>query len=115
MHSQQLFMLMTSTSSLNSNLTNLTIKKIRINKDNSYTIPKATYGGLIILGLTQSYGGTAVLVRTSGTGVWTSNLDGGAPWTDARLSFSKNEGDLIISTPQYSNYSEYLIMYYFVE
>ena len=93
---------------------NLTIKKIRINKDNPYTIPKATYGGLIILGLTQGYGGTAVLVRTSDASVWISNLDGGASWTDTRLSFVKNEGNLIISAPQYSNYSEYLIMYYFV-
>lgn len=66
------------------------------------------------MGLTQGYGGTAVLVKTSGTGVWISNLDGGAPWTDARLLFSKNEGNLIISTSQFSNYSEYLIMYYFV-
>lgn len=92
---------------------NLTTKKIKVNNKNPYTIHNATYGGLIILGLTQGYGGTAVLVRTSDTAVWISNLDGGAPWTDARLSFSKNEGDLVISTPQYSNYSEYLIMYYF--
>lgn len=103
-----------SINSLNSSLVNLTTKKIKVNNKNPYTIPNATYGGLIILGLTQGYGGTAVLVRTSDTAVWTSNLDGGAPWTDDRLSFSKNEGDLVISTPQYSNYSEYLIMYYFV-
>lgn len=102
-----------SINSLNSSLVNLTTKKIKVNNKNPYTIPNATYGGLIILGLTQGYGGTAVLVRTSGTAVWTSNLDGGATWTDDRLSFSKNEGDLVISAPQYSNYSEYLIMYYF--
>ena len=66
------------------------------------------------MGLTQGYGGTAVLVRTSDKSVWISNLDGGASWTDTRLSFSKDEGNLVISTPQFSNYSEYLIMYYFV-
>ena len=66
------------------------------------------------MGLTQGYGGTAVLVIASDTTVWASNLDGGTPWTNAMLSFSKNEGDLVISTPQYSNYSEYLIIYYFV-
>lgn len=88
------------------------IRRYDVNSSNpvDVSLGPANYGGIIVMGFIQNFGGAVIAVSRSGNTVTARNLLSGAAWSSSSFTFEASSNGILIRSDQ-SGYSRILVIH----